>query len=146
MYKRHRDHAAEVLCRLLEAREDAACFFEPTDQPFDDVPPPVGIAVELDRAGITVFILLGWNHRLDAQFDQVLVNPIGPVSLVAGQRHGPGDGPAGAVKQIGIRFFEQGRKDRRLVRLSCAEMEVQGMAFSITQDMDLCRKTSARAA
>lgn len=37
MYEGDLDHASEVLRRLLEAREDAVGFLEPTDQGLDDV-------------------------------------------------------------------------------------------------------------
>ena len=146
MDKSHLDHAAEVLRRLLETREDAAGFLEPTDQTLDNVAPSVGVAVKLDEAGVAIFVLLGRNDRNDVQFDQVLVNPVSPVSLVTGQGHRPSDGLVVPVKQIGIRLFEQGREGCRLMRLSCREVKVQRMAFPVTQDMDFRRKTSARAA
>jgi len=144
--KRHLDHAAEVLRRFLEAREDAAGFLEPADQTLDNVTPPVGVAVKLDKAGVPIFVLLGRNDRSDVQFEQVLVNPISAVSLVAGQGHRPSDGLAVAIEQVGVRLFEQGREGRRLMRLSCGEMKVQGMAFPVTEDMDFRGKPPARAA
>ena len=146
MDKRHLHHAAEVLRRLLESREDPARFLQPTDQAFDDVASPVGVAVKLDQAGVSIFIRFGRNDRIDPQFDEVLVNPIGAVPLVAGQGYWPSDRVAIAVKQVGIRLFEQRREGRRLMRLSGGEVKVQRMAFPITEDMDFRRKPPARAA
>jgi hypothetical protein len=39
----------------------------------------------VDPTGIAVFVLLRGNDRLDFQLQQVLINPIRPMSLVAEQ-------------------------------------------------------------
>ena len=36
-------------------------------------------------------VLLRRNHRLDVEFQQVLVDPLGAVALVPGERDRPGD-------------------------------------------------------
>ena len=41
MDKRYLDHAAEVLGRLLESREDPPAFLQPADQALHDAPPAV---------------------------------------------------------------------------------------------------------
>src|ERR1700738_2461341 len=89
--KRYLDHAAEILGRLLESREDPPAFLQPADQALHDASPAVDILVALHRESRAVLLLLRRDHRLDPQPDQVLVDPVGPIPLVAGQGDGPRD-------------------------------------------------------
>lgn len=82
---------ASLIIRLkfggfLEAGEDASAFFEPADEPFDDVAAAVRFFVERVGAGVAIFILLRRNHRFHAQFGQVLVDPISPVEALSLKR------------------------------------------------------------
>lgn len=83
------EHAAEILRRLFEPREDPAAFFEPPDQTLDDVASPVCLFVELNGSNRAVLVLFRGDHRLDPEVEQVLVDPISSVSLVSAQGKGP---------------------------------------------------------
>lgn len=85
------DHAAEILCRLLESREDPAAFFQPTDQSLDNITPPICLFLKLNGSSRSVLVLLRRNHRGHPEIQQILVDPIGTVPLVAPQRKGPGN-------------------------------------------------------
>lgn len=146
MYERHFQEAAEVLGGLLEPGEYAAVLFEPADKSFDDVAVSICLAIEFDRAGIPIFILFGGNHGRDSQVDQIFINPVRAVSLVACNGHGPGDRLAITVNNVGIGAFQQRFQGGRLVRLPRRQMEVQRMAFTVAEDMDFCGKTPARTA
>jgi hypothetical protein len=62
---------------------DATGFVYPTDEAFDDVATAVCSAVEFDGPRGAAFIFPGRSDRLDAQPQQVFVDPIGPISLFA---------------------------------------------------------------
>lgn len=146
MNKRHLDHATVVFGRLLEAREDTAGLLEPTDQALNDVPSAIRVTVKLDGTDVSVLVLPGGNDGPDAQIDQVLVNPVGPVSLVASQGYRPRYGFALAVKHMGVGLFQQRVEDGRFMCLSRRKMEVQRMALPVAQNMDFRRKTPAGSA
>ena len=99
----HFEHAGEVLGGLLESREDASAFFQPADQSLNDVSLAICVAVEHNRPGISVFVFLGGNHRLDFQLQQTLVNPIGSVPFVSGQGNRPSNWLALAIENLGVR-------------------------------------------
>jgi hypothetical protein len=68
-------YAAEVLGSLFVSREDPAAFLQPADQSLDDIAPLVRVAIELHRPGLTILVLLRWDHRQDSQFQEKLVDP-----------------------------------------------------------------------
>jgi hypothetical protein len=53
--------------------------------------------VELHGTFVTVFIVLGRNDRLDAEVEQIPVDPIGAVPFVSAEFHWPRHGLAVAV-------------------------------------------------
>jgi len=61
----HLDHPEEVLGGLFKTGEYPPAFFEPTDQPLNDVAVAIGIAVELDGSSRAVFVFFTGYHRLD---------------------------------------------------------------------------------
>src|SRR6185437_7913930 len=140
------EHAAEVLCGLIEAREDAAAFLQPADQPFNDVAAAICLLVELNGPSRAIFVLLGWDHRLDSQVEQVCVDPVSSISFVAAQGERPSDSLSVFVEQTFIGRYEQLVDHGRFVRLASREVEVQGETISIAEDVDFCRKTPARTA
>ena len=79
----HFNEAAEVQRGFFKSCEDAAGFFEPADQPLDDVAPSIRFAIEFDGTFAAVFVVLGGNDRLDARRQEIVVDPIGAISLVA---------------------------------------------------------------
>jgi hypothetical protein len=85
----HFDEPAEVLGSLFKPREDAAGLFQPSNQTFHDVPPPIGFAIEFHGAGLTVFVLLGGNDGANLSIQQVSVDPIRTISFVTAQRYRP---------------------------------------------------------
>lgn len=97
------DHAAEILCRLLESREDPAAFFQPTDKSLDNVTAPVCLFIELNGSRRPVLVLLRWNHWGNPQIQQVLVDPVGTVPLVAPQRKWPGNAFAFFIEKALVR-------------------------------------------
>ena len=82
LYKRHTDHAGEVLGRLLEAAEHAAAFLQPTDQTLHDVSLAVGILVKDHRSRVAILIGLRRNHRPNPKIQQIRVDPIGAIAFV----------------------------------------------------------------
>lgn len=82
MYECHFDEASEVFSCLFKASEDAASFFQPSDQALDDVAAAVCLSIEFDRPRIALLIHFGRNDGLDASLQQVFVDPIGTVSFV----------------------------------------------------------------
>jgi hypothetical protein len=144
MDERHFQEAAEVLGRFIEAGEDAARFFEPADEAFDDVAPLVRTAVELHRPSGASVGFPGGDDRSDAQREQVFVDPLRAIPFVAAQLHGPSDLPTAAVAQDIVGSDEQRVERRGFVLLSGRQMEVQGMAGGVAEQMDFGRKSAAR--
>lgn len=140
------DHAAEVLGCLLESREDAAVFLKPADESLNDVATTVRLAVEVDQPRVTILVLFGGNHRCDAQIQQVLVDPIGPISLIAAQSEGPRDALAVVIEQLLVGRYQEFVQDLRFVGLASSEPKGQWQAVAVAEDVDLRRKSPARAA
>lgn len=95
-----RDHAAEVLGGLFKSRKDATAFFQPADEPFHNVASPVGFFVELNGTSRGVLILFGRNHGLNSKLEQVFIDPVSAVSLIAAEGKRPSDALAIFVEQI----------------------------------------------
>jgi hypothetical protein len=142
----HFEHAGEVLGGFLKPREDASAFFQPADQSLNNVPLAICVAVERDRSGISVFVLLRGNHGLDFQFQQTLVDPVGSVPFVSGQSNRPGNRFAFAVENLGVRSVEQGNQRGRFMVLAGCQMKVKWMSLSVAQQVDFGGKTPARTA
>jgi hypothetical protein len=81
----HLDHAQVIDGGLLKAREDSAAFLEPSDQALDDVAVAIGLFVEVHETSIGMLVCLRWNYGGDSQIEQVLIDPLGSVTLVACQ-------------------------------------------------------------
>lgn len=142
----HFQETAEVFGGLLEPGEDATIFFEPPNESLDDVAVSICLTIEFDRAGVPIFIDFGGNHGRDSEVHQIFIDPVCTVSLVAGDRHGPGDWLAVTANDMGVGAFQQCFQGSRLVRLSGRQMEVQRMAFAVAENVDFCGKPPARTA
>lgn len=101
----HFDERSEVFGCLFKASEDAACFFQPSDQALHDISPAVCFPIEFDWPRPSVLIHFGRNDGLDVSFQQVFVDPIGAVSFVPAQRYGPSHWFASAVMQARVGTF-----------------------------------------
>lgn len=132
----HADNAAEVLGRLLKAREDAPVLLEPADQTFHDIAIAISLFVERHRPSVAVLVLFGRDHRLDVQFQQVLVDPVGAIAFVAGQRRRPGDRLAVGIVQLLVGVGQQGVECGAFVRLARRDVKVQRVALTITKNVD----------
>lgn len=146
MREGHLEHAAEVLRRLLEPREDAAAFFKPPDQLFDDATSSIRGFVEVYEPSITIVFGLAGNDGLDVQVQQVLVDPVGSITFVSRKRHRPGHGLAPLVHDRLVRPFQQRCKGRRFVILPRSQMKVQRMPMPIAQQVNFRGKTALGAA
>jgi hypothetical protein len=140
------NHAGEVLGLLLESRKDSSTFLEPADESFDDVATSVRLAIELDESGVAVLVFFRRDDGRDAQFEQELINPIGPVSLVAPQGEGPRETLAVVVEQALIGCRQQFVENLRFVRLAWREPKGQRQPLAVAENVDLGRKSPARAA
>jgi hypothetical protein len=142
--ERELEHAEVVLGCLLEPREDSPALLEPPNETFNDVAFAVSVAVKLNRAGVAIFVFLGRNHRRDAFIEKILVDPVGTISLVAGQPHGT----QGLFRFLSrnVHSLQQRLESLRFVCLSCREMHVQRVAVAIAEQMDLGRKSAPRTA
>lgn len=140
------DHASEVLGGLLEPAEHPAALLEPADQPLDYVAVAIGLTVERHRPVAAVLVGLARDHRRDVQVQQVLVDPIGAIALVPGQRHRPSDRSAPRVEQAGVRTDHHGIERRAFVCLPGGQLEVQRVTGRITQHVDFAGQTAAAAA
>jgi len=137
-------HREVVFGRLLEACEDAPAFLQPADESFDDVAVAICLSVKLHGSGIPILVALGRNDRCDARSEKILIDPVGAEALVACQPHGaerllnlfPCDGNS----------LQQGFKSLGFMGLSSGEVDVEGVAMAITEQMDLRRKSAPRTA
>ncbi len=144
MDERHFDHPQEVGRAFLETREDPATFFEPADQAFDNASLSILLAIEGHWTSISVFVRLAGNHRPDAATQEILVDPIGPISFVAGQS----DWMHSGIRVLARDFagLEQLRQAAGFMRLSRREMGVQRMPVRIAKDVDFRAKPAAGTA
>jgi hypothetical protein len=142
--ERHLNHPGIVFRGLLEARENAATFFQPTDEPFDDVTLAVGFSVPLDTANFAVFIALAGDHWLDASIQEVLVDPRGAITLVACQSQRSDDRLAVAAGEVDA--FQERFQSGRFVGLSWRQMEVERVSVRVAEEVDFRRKAAPAAA
>lgn len=63
----------------------------PRDESLNDIALPIGIAVEFDWSSRANFVFLRRNDRCYSKVQKVGVDPVGAISLVARQGHGPGN-------------------------------------------------------
>ena len=83
---------------------------------------------------------------MDAQLQEVIVNPVRSIALVAGDGQRPSDWFAIVVTQLGIGAFQKRLQSGGLVGLTGREMEVQRMTLAVAKQMNLRGKTAARTA
>ena len=146
MNKRHLDHAEEILGSLLKSREDAAALFEPSDQLFDDAALSVFLLVKGNRPRAAIFIRLGRNHRLNASFQQVAIDPVSAVRLVARQSDGPSNWFVVKIDHHLVGALQQRLERGGFMGLSGRQMRMQRMAATVAEQVNLGRKTPARTA
>jgi len=140
----HLEHSGVVLGCLLKSREDSSAFLQPADQPLDDVPAAVGVAVEVDSARLAILVALAGNHRLDAHVEKKGIDPVGPIALVASDSYWPVDRLAVATGNSD--FLQESFQSGRLVILTCCQVEVQRVTVGIAEKVDFRRKTAPAAA
>ena len=102
--------------------------------------------VKLDWPGVAILIALRWDHRFDIQIQQVFIDPVGAISLVARQRHRPGDRLAFFIDQVRIGADHERIEYGRFVRLAGRQMKVKRMTVPIAQNVDFTGQTAATAA
>ena len=146
MDERHFQHATEVFCGLLEACEDAAGFFEPADQALDDAALSVRFTIEGDGARLAMVAVFARNHWFNSQFEEVLIDPIGPVAFVTSQSDRPSERFSRVVDKFAISSHEQHIENGRIMSLTRREMKMEWVAMAITQQVNFCGKTAARTA
>jgi len=106
MDESHFEHPGVVLGGFLESREDTSAFFQPSDQAFDDVSFAIGFLIKGHTAIVPVVAVFGRDNRLNVEFQEKIVNPIGSVSFVAGQGNRPCDRLALAIGNFRIRTIQ----------------------------------------
>ncbi len=144
--ERHADHPAEVLRGLFKSGEDSAALFQPANQAFNTIAIAICLLVKLDKATIAILVTLGRDHRLDIQIQQVFIDPVGAIPLVARQRHRPGDRLAFFIDQLFIGADHERIEYGRFVRLTGGQMKVKRMTVPIAQNVDFTGQTAATAA
>lgn len=144
MDERELEHAEVIFGGLLEAGEDAPALLQPANESFDDIPLAICVPVECDRPGVAIFVALGRDYRRDPRSQQVLVDPVGAEAFVAGQSDGAQR--LGCLLSADCRALQQCFQSLRLVRLSGREVDVEGMAVPIAEQMDFGGKPAPRAA
>ena len=82
---------------------------------------------------------------MDAQLKEVIIDPIRSIAFVAGERHGPCHRSPREIDQRFIRSAQEGIQHRRFMNLARREMEVQRFSFAVTQEVDFCGESPARA-
>jgi hypothetical protein len=141
----HCQHSAEVLCRFLEATEYPPVLFEPTDEPLDDVALAVQASIEFYTAKAAILVFLGGDHRLNAQLEQVIIDPIRAIAFVASQRDGPRHRMTLDVHDAFICAAQQRFQCRRLVNLTRRKVEVQWFSLPVTEDVNFRGEPATRA-
>lgn len=144
MDKGELEHAEVVFGRLFEAGKNAATFLQPADEPFNDVSLAVCLAIELNGPGVGIFIALRRNDGCDARRQQILVDPVGAEALVACQANG-------AQHLVFLLAadecsFQKRFQGLRFVRLPGRDVDVEGVAVPIAEQVDFGRKSAPRAA
>lgn len=146
MDKRHFDHAAEIEGRFFVAGEEAAAFLQPADQSFYDVALTIAVLVEFHRTGLAILVRLRGDHGSDAHLEEHLVDPTGPVTLVASNRLRPGNQGAQTSSQLVVDAIEQIEEARVLMRLTSRKLEVQRASPGIADQVNFTGKTAPRTA
>ena len=77
---------------------------------------------------------------------QVFVDPVSPVSLVAAEREWPSDSFAIFVEEAFVRRDKQFVEHGRFVRLARRQMEAEWKAVAVAEYVDLRGKTPSRTA
>jgi len=88
----HLDHPDKISGRFLKTGEYPAAFFQPANQPLNNIPLSVLFPIKLHRPRITVLVFLGRYHRANLQVQQILVNRN---SLALGSKFGHSTALAG---------------------------------------------------
>jgi hypothetical protein len=140
----HFNHASVILRGLFKTRKDAATFFQPANESFDDVALTVCFTVPFDAAGIAILVALAGDHRLDAGVEEVLVDPRGAITLVARQHQRFGDRLIVAASKVDA--FQERFQSGRFVILTSRQMKVEGISVGIAEEVDLRRKPAPAAA
>jgi len=96
------EHAPEIFGCFLEASKDASRFLKPADQALDDAAPAISFAVERGQPVLAVVGVFAGNDWLNSQFEQIVVDPVGSISFVAGQGDRPGIRPAILIDQFRV--------------------------------------------
>lgn len=76
----------------------------------------------------------------------MLIDPVSPVSLVAGQLHRPCHGLVIVVDHQFVCPFQQRFEGSRLVGLAGSQMKMKRMAVLVAQQVDFSGKTPNRTA
>lgn len=146
MDKRHLDHSAKVLCGFLEPRKDAAAFFKPADELFNDRTPPVCVSVKSNLARVSVLVALRGNDGLYVQLEKVVIDPVRTIGFVTSHRNWPCDWITVKINDGFICTLKHGDNRRGLMSLAARQMKMKRVSLPIGEYVDFCRKTPAGAA
>src|SRR5262249_14575311 len=132
----HRHHPQVMARKFFVPRRDAAEPLQAVDAPLDDVPPSVGLLVELPPAALLV--LLVGDDRLDAPLPQPLAEPARRVPLV------PGD--LRRLSRPVSAFLRQGEGLLRLVLLAGADGHRQRRPLPVADQVQFGAEAALAAA
>ncbi len=109
-------------------------------------PATIESLVEFHGTLVAVLVFGRGDHGLDAKLKQVFVDPVGAITLIAGECDGPSDALAVAILESLVRVFQQRVEHRRFMGLSGRQVKAERVALAIAKHVDFCRKTAARTA
>ena len=140
------DHAGVIESRFFTAGPNASPFFQPADEPLDEVAVAVRFAVERHGASVAVFVGFTRNDGTDLQIVPRVFDPSGTVALVARERGGPRHGLSLAIGDRGIGTLPQRNPRGSLVVLTGCQRKVQRTTVTVTPQVDLGAQSPARTA
>lgn len=133
------NHRDEVYCQLLESSIQTAALLEPADALLDDTTTPVELAIEALPSVVGMLVFAPRDHGLDRMPAQPIPDRGEAVALVA--REGFGSGAPTNPHPIHD-FFEL----RALVDLSRRDVDGEGKAVAVSDQVELAPESAARAA
>src|ERR1041385_7133424 len=133
------NHREEVHGQFLETCAQATALLEPADALLDHAPTAVKLAVEPVPAVVRVLVFPAWNHRFDGVSSQPVTDPCEAVALVTCERPGA---CASADPDAVHDFLEL----RALVDLARGDVDREGKAVAVSDQVDFAPESAARAA
>ena len=143
MNDRRLNHGEEVHGILLETSGHATALLEPADALLDDAAHAIGRLVEAHAAVVRALVRATRDDRPDRMVAQPLTDARVTVALVSGHRSGPGAWPS---QRLGDADPVQDRFElRRLVDLPGRDVDREGKAVAVSDQVELAPESAARA-